>query len=848
MNDNDTSFIRRHDLMENLWKASRRLDEHRFQVCLIDGEPGTGKTTLVNMFMKEMADAKENTLIAAGFCNLPSEYNLPYKPFKEMLKLLFQKTQEVREAEKSSGKERFKNAMAFSARALLKYGPDLIGSLLPAAGFLKDISQYIIEETSLTECLRRKTQEVPEQLSETKIIEQFIEFIKALAGEYSLILFIDDLQWIDSSSINLLYQMLIELKHSPVLFIGCYRSTDIGTSWNNRHPLEKLLNEVKINYGNVFVHLDELDEKSRVAFMNKILDAEPNGYDTSFREEMYKRTQGNPLFVTELVNLFRENGEIYRADNGVWKNVACLDWQLYPVRIEGIIRERIGKLEDSLVEMLSHASVQGNRFIVQILSKTMGESERTLLMDLSKKLQKQYHLVTEGECVRMKKNLVSRFYFSNYVFQQYLYHELSMTQRMLLHGDIAVILEDMYSDNPEDAASDIAYHFEMSGEYERAVKYMEIAAGEMMRISAYNQAMPILEKALTLLDEEIKEDCSLAQLRIMANLCICYYSVKGWGASETEQIYRQLEALRDRTGCKDYDEMIAFGLWTIHFVRLDFAKALAVMQPFMEVSRQCGNVVSWQTACVSVANTYFWMGDFTLTAKCLEEVKATMAEYPLTLQNHALYSLLRTNVLLLQGKEEESMHEREYMQREFTTVPDPFIQAMGWQVVAWHAFFNGETELCREAAARMLKISEKYSFSFYVGLGKIFVSGSLPAADYPEALKMADEGYNSLLQDKGAEYVLAHSLYKYIKATVFMRAACYKEGIKLLDETIPFCLKQGELCYLSHLYMLKGDCLHLAGDNANARNEYRKAWEAAEKQGICSLSKKAGLLFNQLKE
>lgn len=826
---NSNQFIRRNDITDGLWKAHQALQEKKLQIRLINGEPGTGKTALVNMFINELNEKPGKTLLATGFCNLPSEYNTPYKPFKEILKQLFDTLKEIEKAEKKSGKEKVKSALAFSAQVLLNYAPDLIGSLLPGADLLKDISQHILEESNLMERLKSKTEEPPKQLSESKIIEEFIEFIKALSAEYDIVLFIDDLQWLDAPSTNLLYQMLIELKNSALLFVGCYRSTDVYSSLSDKHPLESLLNEIKISYGNVFVQLDNLDNDTRKAFMNEILDGEPNEYDDAFRDELFRRTQGNPLFVTELINLFQENGELYMTDHDTWINKPKLDWQSYPIRVEGIIRERIGKLEDSLIEVLSHASVQGTRFIVQVLSRTMGEPERMLLMDLSKKLQKQHHLVKEGECVRVKKNLISKFYFSNYIFQQYLYQELSQTQRMLLHGDIAAILEDMYADSIEEVATDIAYHFEMAGEYEQAVKYMEIAANSMMRLSAYNEAIVILEKALQYIREEAPEDNGMTHMRLLAGLCTCYYSVKGWGAAETEDIYRQLEKMREQTGCRDYDEMIAFGLWTIHFVRMDFHKALAILADFQDEAQPTNNMASWQTVCVSLANTYFWMGDFNMANYYLSQLHETVEEHPMSLQNRALYSLLYTNVQLQLGNSEEAIHERNLMQREFTTVPDKFIQAMAWQVVAWHAFFNKETALCHEAATKMLAISERYSFSYYIGLGKIFVAGSLPPAECRKALRLADEGYLSLLQGKDTDCVVVHSLYKYIKASILFHSGMYDECLEILERAIYDCLDKMEMCYVPELHLLRGDCYRTTGEDKKAAVEYLNAANIAER-------------------
>jgi len=841
-------LIRRDDVIEKLWAAFEKLDSGQFQIRFINGEPGTGKSVLMNMFINELMNKyPESILTATGFCNLPSEYNIPYKPFKELLKQLFLQMKKVQEKAQNSGKERMKNVLSFSLRVLLKNAPDLIGNLLPGGGILKDISQSIIDEADLVDSLKKKTQQAPDQVSESKIIEQFMSFVKELSSHYPLVLFIDDLQWIDTPSQNLLYQMLIELRQCRILFLGCYRSTDLYMSLSNHHPMEKLINEVKISFGNVFTALDELPEVEQEKFMNQLLDVNPNHYDDFFRKEMFRRTHGNPLFITELVDLFKEEKDIYIGEDGSWVNTQELDWHSYPVRIEGIIRERIGKLESSLVETLSHASVQGTRFIVQVLSKTMGESERELLMNLSQKLQKQHHLVTEGECARRKNKLVSKFYFSNYIFQQYLYEELSLTQRMLLHGDIAAILEDMYSDNLEEVSGDIAYHYEMSGEYEKAVKYMLMAVDAMIRISAFREAIPVLENGLRYLDGEMEGEYSLLKLQFLSKLCTCYYSVNGWGASETERIYKQLEQLRDSTGCRDYDEMIAFGLWTIHIVRLDFEQAIQVMKYYWGQIKETKDALSWQTACVSLANTYFWTGERNKMRYYLDVLAEFSVGNVLTLQNRALYSLLLTNLLFQEGRYKEAVEERDYMLDEFTSVSDKFIQAMGWQVVAWHAFFNEEFELCRESSTRMLEISEKYSFSFYVGIGKIFQAGSFASDDYLQALSLADEGYQSLLLDKDASNVLAHSLYKYIKGFILYGAGHYEECVELLENTIAICKAKGELCYVPDMHLLCGECYRMEGKKEEAEHCYLQAKQDAGAQEYIHARNKSEQLLVKLK-
>ena len=217
-------------------------------------------------------------MIASSFCSIPSEYNIPYQPFKEILKQLIEDIQED-SANKRWSKENLKELLSFSTSMLLTHAPDLIGSLIPGGSILSGISQSIIEKTNILE--RLKAQKTGEDVSidESKIIEQFVNYMRAISEKYTIVLFIDDLQWIDKPSVELLYQLIVSLRRSSLMIVGCYRSEDIdGYTGEGRHPMQKLINEIKIAFGNVFIQLDNLSEADRKDFMNQILDRDKNQY------------------------------------------------------------------------------------------------------------------------------------------------------------------------------------------------------------------------------------------------------------------------------------------------------------------------------------------------------------------------------------------------------------------------------------------------------------------------------------------------------------------------------------------------------------------------------------------
>ncbi len=278
------SFIRRNKEIALLENSLKKVSSQKeLQVQFITGEAGTGKSVLIQTFLNDIKET-ERIVIASSFCSIPSEYNIPYQPFKEILKQLIEDIQED-SANKRWSKENLKELLSFSTSMLLTHAPDLIGSLIPGGSILSGISQSIIEKTNILE--RLKAQKTGEDVSidESKIIEQFVNYMRAISEKYTIVLFIDDLQWIDKPSVELLYQLIVSLRRSSLMIVGCYRSEDIdGYTGEGRHPMQKLINEIKIAFGNVFIQLDNLSEADRKDFMNQILDRDKNQYTASFRK------------------------------------------------------------------------------------------------------------------------------------------------------------------------------------------------------------------------------------------------------------------------------------------------------------------------------------------------------------------------------------------------------------------------------------------------------------------------------------------------------------------------------------------------------------------------------------
>jgi predicted ATPase len=239
-----------------------------------------------------------------------------------------------------------------------------------------------------------------------------------------------------------------------------------------RHPLEKVLNEFTRYLGDTQVDLDQIDEAQNRTFIDGLLDMEPNQLGEEFRQRLLEHTEGHPLFTIELLRDMQERGDLFRDVQGRWREGLELDWTTLPARVEGIIRERIGRLEEKLREILSVASVEGEDFTTQVVARIQEIQERQLLRQLSQQLEKRHQLVRERGEVQVGQQVFFRYQFAHRLFQQYLYNDLGAAERRLLHGEVAEMLETLYAGDTDEIVVQLAHHYTEAGEAEKAITYL----------------------------------------------------------------------------------------------------------------------------------------------------------------------------------------------------------------------------------------------------------------------------------------------------------------------------------------------------------------------------------------
>jgi predicted ATPase len=301
-----------------------------------------------------------------------------------------------------------------------------------------------------------------------------------LSRERPVLLFVDDLQWADPSTLTMLHYLARNTRSSRVAVIGSYRPEDITGSWEGRtHQLAETMQLMGREGLFERLELHNLGQEAVLAIIkNNIGRIEEEG----FGELVWKETEGNPLFVLELLNLLKDERVLVKKGER-WELTKELSNIDVPSKIHDVIERRLSRLIKEQRQLLESASVIGDMFSSDVLSK-VSEVKKLDLLKMLNEIEKTHRLI-----VSMQK----RYAFSHVKIREVLYQDLSEELRREYHRIVGDTLSELYCDS-DDAVADIGYHYYMAGDagsaIPRLLRAVEIASakysnGEAIRYCKY---------------------------------------------------------------------------------------------------------------------------------------------------------------------------------------------------------------------------------------------------------------------------------------------------------------------------------------------------------------------------
>jgi serine/threonine protein kinase/tetratricopeptide (TPR) repeat protein len=436
-----TPFVGRDVELAKLEEYLRQAVEGNGRVVFITGEPGIGKTSLSDEFLRHARTRFRALMVSRGRCIEQYGTGEAYLPFLDALGVLLD----------GPSKDRLGSIMRTHAPTWCTQLPAAFSS----TGAVDHVQQDTIGATK------------------ERMIREMGDALGLFANTSPIVLLLEDLHWADSSSIELLRHLSNRITTQRVLLIGTFRPEDIERS---SHPLKSYLAEMKMHKLCEEIPLDSLSREHIIDYLNVTF--KPNDFPDNLADHLHEKTEGHPLFTTNLLQYLSERGDIVKA-NEHWTLARPLsEIELdAPESVRSMIGKKVDQLSDEDRRTLQYASVEGAEFLSTVVADLLG-IEQVDLEERLARLEKTHRLViTRGDEELPDSSLATRYRFAHALYQNFLYADLVNTRRVMLHKQAGQQLEKHYGKRAPQLATQLALHFERGRDFARAIEYL-IHAGD----------------------------------------------------------------------------------------------------------------------------------------------------------------------------------------------------------------------------------------------------------------------------------------------------------------------------------------------------------------------------------
>ncbi|MCX6645355.1 MAG: protein kinase, partial [bacterium] len=319
---------------------------------MIGGEAGIGKTRLVEEIVIRL-EAREKEHVALVGRSQQERRHVPYSPLIDMVRDFFLLDDEPE---------------VDLVQLFSEYLPNL-RPLIPPFLELVTRRSYLDEST------------IRGVLNESNLLHLFQTLFSTIAKEIPLILFFDDLQWADVNTINVLSYLVAGLGDAPLLILGTFRDEELQSEETETHPLVEFLAKFARTRQVNRISLERLDEDACIDIIEECFPNAP--FVDSLGERVYKKSEGNPFFIMEILNLLYDEGRVGFVD-GRWTMKGETEDIEIPASLRDIVAFRLERLADEERDVIEAASILGYRFESKLLGDLIELSRIKLLKILQK--------------------------------------------------------------------------------------------------------------------------------------------------------------------------------------------------------------------------------------------------------------------------------------------------------------------------------------------------------------------------------------------------------------------------------------------------------------------------------
>jgi tetratricopeptide (TPR) repeat protein len=641
-----------------------------------------------------------------------------------------------------------------------------------------------------------------------RTLAAILALLGALAERQPVVLVIEDLHWIDPSTLELLDLLLGELPLLSLLLVTTFRP-DFTAPWRHQTSATQL-------------NLGGLSESHAAQLIRQV--AEGRGLPAQMHLEIVVRTDGNPLFVEELTKAVLEGVE---GVEGVEAAAPLRQPAGVPFTLGASLLARLDRLGEAK-GVAQLAAVLGRTFSLELLEALSWIKGAALSSALGRLVQAEI-LYRRGPAQ------TARYIFKHALIQDAAYLSLLASDRQQLHRRLAGLLREEFPAVAEGEPELMAHHCERGGLTVEAVDSLLEAGLRAAQRSANLEAMSQLSRGLDLLRGlPPAPELSARELSLRSVLTVVLEALKGWGAPEVADNARRCADL-----CRELGESASLipalsSLWAHHLLRADRQPTLDLAA---EIARLAETPAQVYMGHAAQAYTAYYAGRFA-EALALSDQAVKLYE-PGILPELAVFGddsilmphLMRSWALSVLGEPEESVRQQEAALAIAESLGSPF--ALGMTLVSemslWRDVRMHGEDRTEEVSERLMKLAEEQEFAFLYASAHCGKGWALcRRGEMEEGMPLIQAGLD-LYAATGARLMRGY-WYSYL-IDACLAAGRLAEGLAVAREALALSETQLDVLLDAELHRLEGELLHASGEAEAAEAAFRKALEIARRQG-----------------
>ena len=785
-------------LLEEACSGTRHL-------VFVTGDPGIGKTTIVESFVGELAAT--DTLVARGQC-VPQQGG--GEPYLAVLQALGELVRGPR------GRQ-FVSLLARQAPTWVAQMPWILSD-----EEFEAVRVRLIGATT------------------DRMLREMVEALEAMSRETPLVLVLEDLHWSDPSTVDLLNAVARRRESARLLVVGTYRRTDAVAQ---EHPVHRLAQQLRgrglateIAVGPL--SLDAVDEyaASRV------------GAKTSraVAGVLRERTGGNPLFVTTLLDswldddLLAEDPDLEQLGRHV------------PETVRDLIDQMLDDLDSADAELLTAASVVGLEFSPMALAAAATREETEVETRCDALAHSGRFIERAGEEQWPDSTVDSHYRFAHDLHREVLYDRLPAGQRAQTHLRVGLLLESKYGERAKEIAPKLAEHFVRGGDAARAVVALRLAAEQAFERLAHREALEHLTNALAMLERLPDDDHRASEeLTLQAMLAFAQLAVRGFSAPEAEAAFVRARELAERLGRTDEHGWALFRLGTLYEVRGEYHRSREFVEQALAVAEQTSSKGLLLESHELLACVLFHQGVF---GEAVEHAERGLAAYD-GQYSSALTAAYGENAgaachtwaalsLWFAGFPDLARKRA----RDAIAVAEDARRRHGRATALAHSAIVEQCRLdvdaARERAENAMGIAAEDGYRYRLAMATIVHGWAIAAAGSCEEGVAEVERGLELSRATGAR--MDDPYYLALLADARMRAGNVDAACAAVEAAFEQAPPGRGFFFESELYRLGGELELRRGSSAKAEERFKKAVEVARAQNALSLELRAALSLASL--